>query len=177
MHIDLQPSLENNLVKVRPLKSTDFDALYEVAKDPLIWEQHQNTDRWKSAIFKDFFEDAIDSKGAFVIIEKATNKIIGSSRYKISENSSKAVEIGWTFLSRDYWGGVYNKSFKYLLISYALKHFDHVLFHINEANYRSQKATEKLGGKQLEANNPLKYLRSTKKGALTYIITKKVRRQ
>ena len=70
----------------------------------------------------------MDSKGAFVIIDKGTQQIIGSSRYKVSPNSPKAIEIGWTFLSRDYWGGNYNKSFKNLMIAHAFKHFDYILF-------------------------------------------------
>ncbi|WP_343485949.1 GNAT family N-acetyltransferase [Allomuricauda sp. d1] len=173
MNLDLQPTLKNDLVLVRPLAQEDYDELYKVANDPKIWEQHQNPDRWEASVFKEFFKGAIDSKGAFAIIDKKTNKIIGSSRYKISERSPKAVEIGWTFLSRDYWGGHYNKSFKTLMIDRALTHFDHVIFHINENNFRSQKATEKLGGKRIEPDSEHQELRHLDKTALTYIISRK----
>ena len=147
--MDLQPTLEDNLIILRPLEPTDFEALYEVAKDPLIWQQHQNSDRYKSEVFKQFFSDSIKSKAAFLIIEKSTNKVIGSTRFKLLDTSDLAVEIGWSFLSRSYWGGMYNKSMKTLMIDYAFKHVDHIIFYIDKENFRSQKAVKKLGGKQI----------------------------
>ena len=53
MNMDLQPAhLEDELVKLVPLTETDFSILYEVASDPLIWEQHPEQDRWKRAVLK-----------------------------------------------------------------------------------------------------------------------------
>lgn len=172
MDFNLQPTLQNELVLVRPLKKEDFEELYQVANDPKIWEQHQNSDRWQSAIFKKFFDDAMASKGAFAIIDKETNRIIGSSRYKIPENSNNAVEIGWTFLSRNYWGGKYNKSFKTLMIGHALSFFKQVVFYVNKNNFRSQKAVEKLGGPLIYDKDQLKKLRHPQKDTLIYSITK-----
>ena len=170
--VNLQPTLENDLVLVRPIRASDFEALYQVAKDPLIWKLHQNPDRWERDVFKDFFKGALDSRGAFVIVDKATQAIIGSSRFKKPENSEEAVEIGWTFLSRDYWGGVYNKSFKSLMIAYAFKHFNHILFHVDQYNYRSQRAVEKLGGELLNKKGSLRHLHTPKATGLTFILTK-----
>ncbi|NKI32703.1 GNAT family N-acetyltransferase [Croceivirga thetidis] len=173
MAFSLQPTLENELIILRPLVTNDFEELYQVAKDPLIWEQHQNPDRWKKMVFKEFFKGAIDSKAAFAVIDKSTNVIIGSTRFKLSEKSSSAIEIGWTFLSRNYWGGTYNRSFKTLLITYALQYFDNVLFLVNENNFRSQKAVRKLGGKLAhELDTDLSYLEDERKGALTFILRK-----
>ncbi len=167
---DIQPSLENDLVLLRPLMEADFENLYQVAKDPLIWEQHQNKDRWELEVFKDFFKDAIDSKGAFVVIDQATQKIIGSSRYKISKNTPRAIEIGWTFISREYWGGKYNKSFKKLMIAHAFEHFDYILFYVNRHNHRSQKAVQKLGGRLLESADELGHLCHEDKNAITFCL-------
>jgi RimJ/RimL family protein N-acetyltransferase len=169
---NLQPTLENDLVVVRPLRISDFEALYQVANDPKIWELHQNPDRWELMVFKDFFKTAIDSKGAFVVIDKATNHIIGSSRFKRHETSNEAVEIGWTFLSRDYWGGIYNKSFKSLMITYAFKHFEYILFNVDQNNFRSQKAVKKLGGEIIDKNGSLAYLHTPKETGLTFILKK-----
>ena len=119
MSINLQHTLENEMVLLRPLKFDDFNALYAAANDPLIWELHQNPDRHEKAVFREFFKDALDSKGAFAIIDKKTNTIIGSSRFKLHDKSTDAVEIGWTFLSKAYWGGIYNQSFKTLMIDFA----------------------------------------------------------
>lgn len=77
----LQPILENKIVKLIPLQEQDFGALFQVASDPLIWEQHPNKDRYKRYIFRNFFEGAIQSKGAFLIIDKTNNGVIGSTRF------------------------------------------------------------------------------------------------
>ena len=53
--MNLQPTLENENVKLVPLQETDFERLYDVASDPLIWEQHPNKDRYKREIFQTFF--------------------------------------------------------------------------------------------------------------------------
>jgi len=44
--MNLQPVLENDLVKLAPLQESDFEALYRVASDPLVWEQHPNKNRY-----------------------------------------------------------------------------------------------------------------------------------
>lgn len=172
MKVNLQPTLKNALVTIRPIATEDFEALYDVANDPLIWKLHQNPDRHELSIFKQFFKDALNSKGAFVIIDNSTKRVIGSSRYKMPGVTMEAVEIGWSFLSREYWGGVYNKSFKSLMITYAFQYFEYILFHIHEGNFRSQKAVEKLGGILLDKNGSLSYLHTESKTGLTYILHK-----
>lgn len=170
--MNLQPTLSNELVLVRPLRIEDFEALYEVAKDPLLWEMHQNPDRYEINEFKKFFKGALDSQGAFVILDRTTNSIIGSSRYHIPENTAEAVEIGWTFLSRAFWGGVYNKAFKTLLIAHAFKYVDVVLFHIDQNNIRSQKATMKLGARLIDKTGFLKDLHTMVPTGLTFVLEK-----
>ncbi|WP_350285418.1 GNAT family N-acetyltransferase [uncultured Croceitalea sp.] len=171
--IHLQPTLENDLVLLRPLHPDDFEQLYQVASDPKIWDLHQNPDRHELTVFKQFFKDAMTSNGAFVIIDNETKKIIGSSRFKLHETSKEAVEIGWTFLSRDFWGGVYNRSFKNLMLDYAFKYFDYVLFNIDENNFRSQKAVKNLGGVLIDKNGPLKHLHTKVTTGLTFVIQKR----
>ncbi|ULT22755.1 hypothetical protein KUH03_26010 [Sphingobacterium sp. E70] len=46
--------LENDKVVLKLIDPSDFDTLYQVAKDPLIWEQHPNKDRWKEEVFRSF---------------------------------------------------------------------------------------------------------------------------
>ncbi|MBC7861832.1 MAG: N-acetyltransferase, partial [Bacteroidia bacterium] len=62
---DLRPTLQTELIKIQPLSVEDFEKLYKVASDPLIWEQHPNKDRYKRDVFETFFKGAIESKGAF----------------------------------------------------------------------------------------------------------------
>ena len=145
MNFDLQPRLNNNLVKLVPLKVEDFEALYAVASDPLIWEQHPNKNRYQREVFEKFFEGAIESKGAFIIYEVDTNRVIGSSRYYEYEEENSSIAVGYTFIGRDFWSKGYNPSIKKLMFDYAFQYVDKIILHIGATNFRSQKAAEKIG--------------------------------
>lgn len=149
--MNIQPFLEDDLILIRPLKEEDFEALYAVASDPLIWEQHPSYDRYQRVVYTKLFEESLQSKGAMVVVDKRSGQIIGSSRYVISPNDNTAVEIGWSFLARKYWGGQYNGAKKKLMIDHAFQSgMKRVLFYIAKENIRSQKAVEKIGGQRLE---------------------------
>lgn len=147
--MDLQPTLEDEIILMRPLGISDFEPLYKIANDPLIWEQHPCPDRYKKGEYARFFEDSINSKGALIIIDKSSGEIIGSSRFKPVVNMPTAVEIGWSFLARKYWGGKYNKSMKQLMINNAFESIENIIFYVGKTNIRSQKAVEKIGGVKL----------------------------
>ncbi len=142
-NFNLQPTLSDNLVKIVPLQEADFDALFAVASDPLIWEQHPNKDRYQRLVFEKFFEGAMESKGGFIIYEANTDKVIGSSRYYDKEEN--AIAVGYTFIGRTYWGKGYNAAIKKLMFDYAFQFVDKVILHIGATNFRSQKAAEKIG--------------------------------
>lgn len=146
MTIDLQPTLRGNLLELRPLHPDDFDALFAVASDPLIWEQHPASDRYKPDVFRQFFRDALDSRGAFLVIDRSDGNIIGSSRYHGYDAEKSEIEIGWSFLARSHWGGRFNGEMKRLMVQHALRFVKRVILVIGVRNLRSQKATEKLGG-------------------------------
>src|SRR6266540_2251724 len=148
---DLQRKLEDDLLTLKRLREDDFENMYQVASDPLIWEQHPEKDRCQRNVFELFFKDALTSGGAFAVIDKKTGKIIGSTRFNSIKETENAIEIGWTFLARQYWGGHYNRSMKYLMIEYAFHFVDTILFYIDENNIRSQKAVEKMGGERITA--------------------------
>lgn len=147
--LDLQPTLENDKVILRPLQPTDFDALYAVASDPKIWEQHPNKDRWKKEVFQTFFQGAMESKGAFVIIDKATNNIIGSTRFYKYNEAEKSVVIGATFYATQYWGKGFNSAVKKTMLDYALPFVDRVQFFIGANNIRSQIAIGRVGASKV----------------------------
>ena len=149
MNFDLQPTLENALIKIIPLRVEDFDVLYKVASDPLIWEQHPNKNRYQKKVFQNFFKGAIESKGAFLVYEKETGKVIGSSRYYEPDEENNSIAVGYTFIGRDYWGKGFNKALKMLMFDYAFQFVGKIILHIGETNFRSQKATEKLGAKKI----------------------------
>ncbi len=137
--------LESDIIKLIPLTEFDFERLYEVASDPLIWEQHPSSDRYKREIFEKYFIGASLSNTAFIIIDKLTNKVIGSTRFYDYKPEKPSIAIGYTFLARSYWGGHYNHSVKKVLLDYAFEFVDKVYFHIGPTNIRSQKATMKIG--------------------------------
>lgn len=147
MSFDLQPDLSGDRLYLRPLRAEDYEGLFAAARDPLIWEQHPQKDRHEPAQFKRFFDDAIASKGALAIIDKSTHEIIGSSRFHGFDAAAREIEIGWTFLTRRYWGGGYNGEAKALMLQHAFNYVDHVVFLIGSENRRSQKAVEKLGAR------------------------------
>src|SRR5207302_2132049 len=146
MSFDLQPNLKGELIELRPLMPEDWDDLFAVASDPLIWEQHPESDRYKEDVFKIFFREALESSGAFVIIDKKSQQIIGSTRFYDYDPEKSEIEIGWTFLARNYWGGRYNRELKQLMLAHAFKFVENVVFYVGQKNIRSQKATEKIGG-------------------------------
>jgi RimJ/RimL family protein N-acetyltransferase len=160
MSFDLQPHLKGELIELRPLTPAEWQDLFAVASDPLIWEQHPESDRYKEDVFKIFFSEALESGGAFVIIDKKNQQIIGSTRFYGYDPEKSEIEIGWTFLARKYWGGRYNRELKQLMLDHAFKFVENVIFFVGENNIRSQKATEKIGGikdglvKKVYGNHP-----------------------
>jgi RimJ/RimL family protein N-acetyltransferase len=143
---ELQPHLVGDLLELRPLQREDWAGLFLVASDPMIWEQHPVRDRYREDVFKEFFREALESRGALVAIDKATQKIVGSSRYFGYDAEKSEIEIGWTFLARSHWGGKYNGEMKHLMLDHAFQLVDSVIFVIGSTNLRSQRAVEKIGG-------------------------------
>jgi len=146
MPFDLQPTLKGDLLELRPLRAEDFEELYAVAADPLIWEQHPDSDRYQEDVFREFFRVAMASGGALVAIDVKDGRIIGSSRYHGYDEGKSEVEIGWSFLARSHWGGVYNGEMKRLMLDHAFRFVESVIFVVGPQNWRSQKAVEKIGG-------------------------------
>ena len=172
MDPDIQPYLTSELVVIRPLALSDYSSLFKVASDPLIWEQHHDKTRHTQDGFALFFKESINSMGALCILNSKNNEVIGSSRFKVIDSSNKVVEIGWTFLNRDYWGGSYNREIKRLMIIHALKWFKHVIFYVNAQNFRSQGALAKLGARNISSLEYPWVLDKSK--GLTYVITEEI---
>lgn len=145
MTIALQPTLENEQVVLQPLKENDFDSLYAVASDPEIWQQHPNKDRWKKNVFHTFFEGAMQSGGAFKVVNKTTGMTIGSTRFYGHQPEDNSIFIGYTFYATPYWGKGINQQVKALMLNYIFQFVDTVNFHVGATNIRSQIAISRLG--------------------------------
>ena len=145
MPFDAQPILQGKRLELRPLRRADWEALYAVASDPLIWEQHPARNRHELEVFRAFFDEALAGGTAFVVVDRANGLVIGSSRFHGYDEAKSEVEIGWTFLARLYWGGVYNGELKQLMLEHAFRFVDSVIFVVGPRNLRSQRAVAKLG--------------------------------
>lgn len=144
---DIQPVLEGKKVLLRPLRTDDFDALFAVASDPEIWAQHPYRDRYKLDVFQGFFDQAIASKGAFAILDRADDRMIGSTRFSNYDADTSEIEIGWTFYATSHWRTGTNREVKALMLRHVFRHIEAVLFQIGAENYRSRTAVERLGAK------------------------------
>lgn len=147
--MDLQPILENDFMIARPLKETDFEELFNVASDPLIWDQHPNKNRYKRPEFQNFFKGAMESGGAYIVFNKETGEAIGSSRFYGWNPEARSIEIGYTFFSRENWGKNNNRYLKMLMLDHAFTFADKVIFHIGATNFRSKKSIEKLTARKV----------------------------
>lgn len=171
--LDRQPVLEGEHVILRPLRADDWDALFAVASDPLIWEQHPAHDRWQEPVFRAFFEDALANGGALVALDTATGAVIGSSRIQgLEEANGGSVEIGWTFLARSHWGGRWNHEMKRLMLAHALASVAEVRFLVGETNTRSRRALENIGAQLTDRREERIMAGGAVIPHLTYVITR-----
>nr|WP_256383555.1 GNAT family protein [Myroides sp. N17-2] len=82
------------------------------------------------------------------MVDKQTKKLIGSTRFFEMYEADKKLEIGWTWITRDYWGSVVNLECKLLLLTYCFEVLktNRVQLKTKDDNIRSRKAIEKIGG-------------------------------
>lgn len=167
----LQPILENDLLIAKPLVEEDFESVFAAAADPAVWDQHPNKNRYQRAEFENFFKGAIQSGGAFAVVNKSNKEVIGSSRFYDYNEADQSILIGYTFFARQYWGKNYNRNLKHLMLNHAFKFVNKVIFHIGSTNYRSQKSIEKLGAKKI-GEMEVTYFGEAPKMNFVYEITK-----
>ena len=148
--MDRQPVLESERLLLRPLVPDDWAALFAIASDRELWAQHPASDRWQEPVFRTFFDEALANGGALTCIDKSTAKVVASSQFRPCPIAPDEMEIGWTFLARQHWGGGLNAEMKRLMLSHALASVPQVLFRIGKTNWRSRRALEKIGGELTE---------------------------
>lgn len=146
---DLQPTLENDFIRLRPLAESDFESLYALASDPEVWAQHPTPNRYQRPVFENYFKGAMESGGAFLISEKAGGLPIGCSRFYEFDPQKRKIAIGYTFFGKAWWGGKINPMVKKLMLDYIFQFVERVHFHVGSANRRSQIAIERLGAVKL----------------------------
>ena len=131
---------------LEPLTPKDLNALYAVASDPLLWEQHPEADRWNRSKFQHFFQDGLTNDlGCFVIKEKRSGRPAGSTRFYGFDEADRCIRIGYTFIVRELWGTAANREIKEAMLTCAFKVVDRVFFDIGPQNFRSIVAVTELG--------------------------------
>ncbi len=145
MNFELQPHLENDQVVLVPLKEDDFDALFQVASDPKVWEQHPNKYRWQKEEFQKFFEGAIKSRAAYKVVIKSTGEVAGSTRIYDYNEADQSILIGYTFYGTKFWGTGINHAVKRMMMDYLFQFVDKIYYHIGACNLRSQISISRLG--------------------------------
>ena len=145
--------LEGNKVKLVPLEKEHFPALIEIAKDEKIWE-HMPIDWFGKKDINEVLLDAFSFRDLgqqypFVAIDKASNKIVGSTRFLKLNQDFKNLEIGWTWYNPAYWGTDFNKECKFLLLQYCFEVLGTISVYLGtrDTNIRSLKAIESIGAK------------------------------
>lgn len=165
--MDRQPVLAGERLLLRPLVPHDWDALWAIAGDRLLWAMHPMHDRWQEPVFRAFFADALAEGGALVAAERMSGRVVGSSRFQdYRPHDGGQVEIGWTFLARECWGSGLNAEMKRLMLTHALGCVARVVFRVGEGNWRSRRAMEKIGARLTDEVERI----ATERGEIVHVV-------
>jgi RimJ/RimL family protein N-acetyltransferase len=148
--LNTEIKLENSKVILIPFTREMARKLENIIFDETIWEymgMHLKTGK----DFENYISDTlyVQSKTAysFLIIDKLTNEIAGSTRFGNINFNSEKVEIGWTWYGKKFQGTGLNKACKFELLQYGFEQIGlrRIQFSADLENIKSQKAIEKLG--------------------------------
>jgi len=143
--------LENEKVLLIPFESKRNTQLKEIIFDDEIWRYMGMYIR-NDQDFENYIKSTLNQKAdgicyPFLIIDKPTNKVAGSTRYGYLNHASQKCEIGWTWYGKEFQGTGLNKACKYELLDFGFEQIQlrRIQFSADLENLRSQKAIEKLG--------------------------------
>lgn len=152
--LDFLLILQNDSVLLRPVISDDYKPFEALTGDESMWKYFTRNLSEKSELHI-WFDDAIKglkdkSRLAFTIIDKKTGAIAGSTSFGNISFRDKRIEIGWTWISRDYQGKGINDQVKYLMLEYAFDKlkFERVEFKTDILNSFSRRALLRIGAKE-----------------------------
>ena len=145
------PVLENDRVLLSPLTLENYQMLYPIAAQEKLVQYSPSDIRTPEAL-KRYVELALEKQRVnsaipFIIFDKGTNQYAGSTRFMNIDHINKVVEIGSTWIGREFQGTGLNREMKFLMLDHAFweMDFEKVEFRIDERNGRSRRAVEKLG--------------------------------
>lgn len=134
-----------------PLRMEHFEALLEVARDPLLWELAPNPPHSDKDILN-YLEEALREKSngisiPFVILDNRTNEIAGSTRYSNLSPAHKRLEIGWTWIGQKFQKTGLNRAVKFELLKYGFEslNLNRIELKTDALNSKSRNAMKKMG--------------------------------
>ncbi|MFD1766165.1 GNAT family N-acetyltransferase [Sphingorhabdus buctiana] len=149
-----QPELEGRHVLLRPMVRSDGPAIVDAASDGRLWELFYTSVPDADGI-ETYLDTALAEKGfgramPFVVIEKASGKIIGATRYLRMNEDALRLEIGATFYAKRTQRTAINSETKLLLLQHAFEvlNCQCVQIRTDAFNFQSQRAIERLGAKK-----------------------------
>ncbi len=147
-------ALEGARVRLEPLSFGHLDALSELGLDEELWRWIPAPVRTRDEM-RGYIESALEeqSKGTalpFATVERASGRAIGSTRYGNIDRSNRRVEIGWTWVARDWQRTAVNTEAKYLMLRHAFETLGCIRVELktDSMNERSRKAILRLGAKE-----------------------------
>jgi len=166
--IDRNLVLETARVRLEPLRPEHLSGLIACGNDPALWEYTFNGNPFTNITdTQEWYATATSGPAVFtfVIVDVASNAVIGSTRYFDIDMRNKKLEIGWTFVAQPFWRTHVNTECKYLLFSYAFEElrFNRVQLKGEAINLRSRAAMERIGAKY---EGTLRAFRIHKSGAI-----------
>ncbi|MFV8327021.1 GNAT family N-acetyltransferase [Flavobacterium sp. ZS1P14] len=151
--LNKQIQLENNRVLLIPFLDKKSEELRTIIFDNDIWEymgMYISTENDFNNYIKDTLEKHSKTAYSFLIIDKLTNEIAGSTSFGNINFKSEKLEIGWTWYGKKFQGTGLNKACKLELLKYGFEQIGlrRIQFSADLENIKSQKAIEKLGATQ-----------------------------
>lgn len=147
-------TLEGRFVRLEPLSLEHHAALCEVGLDEDLWNLNPQPVRTPEEM-RAYIEEALEgqARGSFLpfaTIEKSSGKPVGSTRYGNIDRQNRRVEIGWTWIGRDWQRTAVNTEAKYLMLGHAFETLGclRVEFKTDSLNERSRNAILRLGAKE-----------------------------
>ena len=147
-------ALENEVVLLKPLGQEDAQGILEAGSYPEIWP-YLSTTIEKMDDVHNFVDNALSAKNAktefpFVIVDKNSGQIIGSTRFMDIDENHKRLEIGTSWITPVFWRTTINTNCKYLLLQYCFEvlNLQRVQIKTDFENVRAQKAIERIGGEK-----------------------------
>lgn len=145
-------TLEGKRVRLIPMERAHTKELFDISRDPAIWA-HLPTKPQTLSEMEAVVEAALKARDTgleypFVIQEKPSGGIVGSTRFLDINVKDRGLEIGWTWIVPRVWGSHLNTECKYLLLKHCFEEQKaiRVFFKTDNLNLRSQKAIAKIGG-------------------------------